>query len=148
MKLDEKDLTILSRLMQDSSTTMVKLSELLDMPRATVQERIRKMRKEGVIKRFTVVADHGKLGRPVKAFILVSFLPAPEVSQRKLAADIALLDGVQEVDLISGEWDILLKVRGASMEQIGALVIDRLRAMKGVGKTMTCVSFATVKEEP
>ena len=148
MKLDEKDLTILSRLMQDSSTTMVKLSELLGMPRATVQERIRKMRKGGVIKRFTVVPDHGKLGRLVKGFILVSFLPNPDVPQRKLAADIALLEGVQEVDLISGEWDILLKVRGASMEQIGALVIVRLRAMKGVGRTVTCVSFATVKEEP
>ncbi len=147
MKLDEKDLTILSQLMQDSSKTVVKLSELLGLPRATIQERIRKMRKEGVIKRFTVIPNHAQLGRPVKAFILVSFLPNPDVSQRKLAAEIALLDGVQEVDLISGEWDILLKVRGASMEQIGALVIDRLRAMKGVGSTVTCVSFATVKEE-
>jgi len=147
LKLDEKDLAILSQLMQDSSKTSVKLSELLGVPRATIQERIRRMEKEGVIKRFTVIPDHAQLGQPVKAFILVSFLPNPEVSQRELAAAIALLDGVQEVDLISGEWDILLKVRGASMEQIGDLVIDRLRAMKGVGKTETCASFATVKEE-
>lgn len=147
MKLDEKDLAILSELMRDSSRTVVKLSELLGMPRATVQERIRRMRRGGVIKRFTVVPDHGKLGRPVKAFILVSFLPNPDVSQRRLASEISLLEGVEEVDLISGEWDILLKVRGASMEQIGALVIDRLRAMKGVGKSVTCVSFAAVKEE-
>jgi len=127
---------------------MVKLSGLLGVPRATVQERVRKMRKGGVIKRFTVIPDHAQLGRPVKGFILVSFLPNPNVSQRKLAADIAMLEGVQEVDLISGEWDIIIKVRGASMEEIGALVIDRLRAMKGVGRTVTCVSFASVKEEP
>jgi len=48
--------------------------------------------------------------------------------------------------VISGEWDILLKVRAGSVEEIGALVVDRLRAMKGIEKTETCVAFQTIKE--
>jgi len=51
------------------------------------------------------------------------------------------------VHLISGEHDILLKVRGESMERIGDLVIDKLRQMDGVGRTLTCTCFSTVKDE-
>jgi hypothetical protein len=40
-----------------------------------------------------------------------------------------------------------LKVRAKSMEDIGSLVIDRLRKIEGVGRTITCASFATVKDE-
>ena len=47
-------------------------------------------------------------------------------------------------DVISGEHDILMKVRGESMESIGSLVIDKIRQMDGVGKTLTCACFATV----
>jgi DNA-binding Lrp family transcriptional regulator len=57
------------------------------------------------------------------------------------------MEGVQEVHLISGEYDILVKVRGASMQSIGSLVIDRIRKLKGVGRTLTCSSFAAVKDE-
>jgi len=48
--------------------------------------------------------------------------------------------------VISGEWDMLLKVRANSVEEIGKLVVDKLRAMKGIEKTETCVSFQTIKE--
>jgi Lrp/AsnC family leucine-responsive transcriptional regulator len=68
------------------------------------------------------------------------------VSQKKLAQEIAKLPEVVEAHLITGEWDILVKVRSDSMQSVGSLVVDKLRMMEGVGKTMTCVSFAAVKE--
>jgi DNA-binding Lrp family transcriptional regulator len=87
------------------------------------------------------------MGKPITAFVLISFLPEPTISQRNLAQDIAMMEGVQEVHLISGEYDILAKVRGTSMESIGSLVIDRIRMLPGVGRTLTCSSFAAVKDE-
>jgi DNA-binding Lrp family transcriptional regulator len=87
------------------------------------------------------------MGKPITAFILISFLPEPTISQRNLAQEIASMEGVQEVHLISGEYDILVKVRGTSMESIGSLVIDRIRMLRGVGRTLTCSSFAAVKDE-
>ena len=33
------------------------------------------------------------------------------------------------------------------MESIGSLVIDKIRQMDGVGKTLTCACFATVKDQ-
>jgi DNA-binding Lrp family transcriptional regulator len=53
---------------------------------------------------------------------------------------------VQEVHIITGDWDILIKVRERDVDTIGKFVIDRLRAVKGVEKTLTCVVFETEKE--
>jgi DNA-binding Lrp family transcriptional regulator len=143
---DETDREILDVLMTDASKSIAKIARELDMPRPTVQYRVQKMRERGVIKAIKAIPDFGKLGKPVTAFVLVSFLPNPDVSQRELAEKISKLAGVHEVHVISGEWDLLLKVRAASMEELGRMVIDKLRGMKGVGHTVTCVSFTSVKE--
>jgi Lrp/AsnC family transcriptional regulator, leucine-responsive regulatory protein len=145
--LDERDLAILGILKKDSRRSTKAIATELEMPRATVHERIKRMVEKGVIRGFTVKLDHAKMGRPITAFILISFLPEPTISQRNLAQDIANMEGVQEVHLISGEYDILVKVRGTSMESIGSLVIDKIRMLRGVGRTLTCSSFAAVKDE-
>lgn len=145
--LDEKDMRILRELMLDSSRSYSELSGILNMPRTTIQERVRRMREHGVIRKFTVVPDYSKLGKPTTAFVLVSFLPTLGVSQKEVANRISKMEDVYEVHLIAGEWDILLKVRGKSMQEIGELVIDKLRAMEGIGRTYTCASFLTLKEE-
>lgn len=145
--LDDKDRAILTELQKDARRSTKAIAKDLNIPRATVHERIKRMMDKGIIKGFTVVPDYSQLGEPVTAFILISFLPNNDVSQRELAGRIAGLDGVQEVHLISGEHDILIKVRGISMEGIGSLVIDKLRMIPGVGKTLTVASFASIKEE-
>jgi len=147
LSIDEKDRMILEALRKDSSKPISKLSKELGIPRATVQDRINKLIKQGIIKRFTIVPDYSKLGRPVTAFVMISFHPSPEVSQRELARQIALLPEVEEVHLISGQWDILVKIKVKDVESAGAFVIDRIRTMKGVEKTETCVSFECVKED-
>lgn len=144
--LDEKDILILEELMKDSRKTTKAIARELDMPRATVHDRIVKMEQRGVIRKYTAVPDYAQLGLGVTAFVLVQFEPEKGVSQRDTAEEIALLDGIFEVHMISGEYDMLLKVRGASMEEIGKLVIDRLRDIKGVARTLTCAVFTTVKE--
>jgi DNA-binding Lrp family transcriptional regulator len=144
--LDEKDSAILEELMKDSRKTTKAVARELDMPRATVHDRIVKMEQKNVILRYTAIPDFALLGLGVTAFILVQFEPEKGLSQRDTAEDIAMLPGIFEVHMISGEYDMLLKVRGSSMEEIGKLVIDRLRDVKGVARTLTCACFTTVKE--
>lgn len=144
--LDEKDSAILEELTKDSRKTTKAIARALDIPRATVHDRIVKMEQKGVIRRYTAVPDYNQLGLGVTSFILVQFVPEKGVSQRETAEDIASLPGIFEVHMISGEYDMLLKVRGSSMEEIGKLVIDRLRDITGVARTLTCACFTTVKE--
>jgi len=144
--LDDKDRKILLQLVDNGRKSVVEISNELGMPRATVQERMRKLTEKGVIKRFTVLPDYTKIGKEVTAFILVSFSGESNLSQRILANEIAKIPEVYEISLISGEWDIILKVRAGSVSEIGTLVIDKLRMMRGIQKTQTCVSFQTIKD--
>ncbi len=144
--LDEKDSDILQALIEDSRNTTKAIARNLGIPRATVHDRIVKMEQKGVIKKYTAIPDYSKLGLGVTAFILVQFESEKGVSQRDTADEIALIPGIFEVHMISGEYDMILKVRGSSMEDVGRLVIDRLRDVKGVARTLTCAVFSTVKE--
>lgn len=144
--LDEKDSAILEKLIEDSRKTTKAIARELDIPRATVHDRIVKMEHKKVIRRYTAVPDYVQLDQGVSAFILVQFESDSGISQRDTADEIATIHGIYEVHMISGEYDMLLKVRGASMEEIGRLVIDKLREVKGVARTLTCAVFTTVKE--
>jgi DNA-binding Lrp family transcriptional regulator len=144
--IDAKDGKILDELMRDGRKSVVEIANELDLPRATVQERLKKMVAVGVIKKFVAIPDYSKIGRQVMAYVFVTFSGGGGLSQRKLAEEISKIPGVYEVSVISGEWDILLKVRAGSVEEIGSLVVDRLRATRGIEKTETCVAFQTIKE--
>jgi len=144
--LREKDQKILALLLKEGRKSVVEISEEIGVPRATVQERMKRMVESGAIRRFAAIPDYSKIGKPVTAYIFVSFRSEKDVSQRSLAGEISKIPQVHEVSVISGEWDILLKVRASSVEEIGRLVVDKLRMMRGIERTETCVSFQTIKE--
>ncbi len=144
--LDVKDQKILAELLEDGRKSVVEISNELRIPRATVQERLKKLVDSRVIRTFVAIPDYSKIGKQVTALVLVSFSSVENVSQRSLAEQMSKIPGVYEVFVISGEWDIALKVRAGSVEEIGTLVVDKLRIMKGIGKTQTCVAFQTIKE--
>lgn len=139
---------ILRELLIDSSRSISEIAGELELPRTTVQERIQRLVSKGVIKRFTIQQDYAKLGKPVTAFILISFLPSSGISQRQAAERLAEIPDIFEVHVISGEWDILVKARGETLQTIGELVTEKIRNVKGVERTLTCASFLSVKESP
>jgi DNA-binding Lrp family transcriptional regulator len=67
-------------------------------------------------------------------------------SQRDVAKEIAKLKEVQEIHIISGDWDMLAKVKAKDVDAIGKLVLDKMRLIKGVKRTLTCMVFDTEKE--
>ena len=68
------------------------------------------------------------------------------VSQRAVAEEIARFPEVQEVHIITGDWDLLVKLQAPSVDAIGKFVVDKLRLISGLEKTLTCMVFETVKE--
>jgi len=92
-----------------------------------------------------------KLNLGTAAFILasVSYRSKTDdtpVSQRVIAEEIARFPEVQEVHIITGDWDLLVKLRAENVDSVGKLVVDKLRLIKGIEKTLTCMIFETVKE--
>lgn len=144
--LDEKDRAILKELREDSKKTTKTIAERTGIPRTTVHDRIHKMEMGGVIRRFTIVPNYDLVGEPTTAFVFITYNHSSGSNQRELAERLAQMDGVYEVHMVSGDWDLIAKVRGENVERIGELVTERLRALPGVGRTVTNAVFKTVKE--
>ncbi|NJE11848.1 Lrp/AsnC family transcriptional regulator [Thermococcus sp. LS2] len=145
--LDRIDLRLLEELKENARENIATLSKKLGIPRTTVHYRIKKLVEEGIIERFTIKPNYKKLNLGTTAFILARYDPDSGLSQREVAERVANIKGVYEVHIIAGEWDLLIKVRAPSAEDIGKIVIDKLREIKGIDQTVTMVSFVTVKEE-
>jgi DNA-binding Lrp family transcriptional regulator len=141
---------ILALLQKNCKMTAKEIARRIGSPVTTVFAKIKRMEKLGIIKGYKAVLDAKKMHRGTTAFILASFsyrVKGEELlSQREIVKRIAGFPEVQEVHIITGDWDILIKVRERDVDTIGKFVIDRLRAVKGIEKTLTCVVFETGKE--
>lgn len=148
-KLDEKDLAILALLQKNCRMTARKIAQKIDSPITTVFAKIKRMEQKKIIKEYKAILDSKKLNFGTTAFILASFSyrnGETSLSQRVLAEQIAKFPEVQEVHIISGDWDILIKVKEKDVDAIGNFVVDKLRTVKGIEKTLTCMVFGTQKE--
>ncbi len=148
-KLDEKDLAILTLLQKNCRMTAREIARKIDSPITTVFAKIKKMEQQGIIKEYKAILDSKKLNIDTTAFILASFSyrnGEKPLSQRFIAEQIAKFPEVQEIHIITGDWDLLIKLKAVNVDAIGKFVIDKLRLVKGIEKTLTCMVFETQKE--
>jgi Lrp/AsnC family leucine-responsive transcriptional regulator len=150
-KLDEKDTAILALIQENSKLTAKQIAKKISAPITTVFAKTKRMEDLGIIREYRAIVAPEKLGSGTMAFILasVSYRAKAEdvqISQRIVAEEIAKFAEVQEVHIITGDWDLLIKLRAESVESIGKFVVDKLRLIEGLEKTLTCMVFETVKE--
>jgi len=151
IKLDEKDLAILVLIQENSKLTAKQIAKKINSPITTVFAKTKRLEEIGIIKQYRAILSPEKLNLGTAAFILASVSyraksnDAP-VSQREVAEEIARFPEVQEVHIITGDWDLLVKLRAENVDAVGKFVVDKLRLIKGLEKTLTCMVFETVKE--
>ena len=150
-KLDEKDLAILALIQRNCKLTAREVAREINSPITTVFAKLKRMEKLGIIKEYKAILDSKKLNSSTTAFILasVSYMTKNAetmVSQRDIADEIAKFSDVQEVHIITGDWDLLIKLKTKNVDTVGKFVIDKLRLVKGIEKTLTCMVFETCKE--
>ncbi|MFH1636903.1 MAG: Lrp/AsnC family transcriptional regulator [Candidatus Woesearchaeota archaeon] len=144
----DKDKRILEILKQNSKLTTSQISKKTNIPITTVHNRIKKMEKSGLIISYSVVLDYKKAGRPIAAYILVNIVYAlpsgKKIQQEDVAKSIKKLGNVEEVSIIAGGADILVKVRVKDVEELNDFVVKKLRSIDGVDKTQTMIILSSV----
>jgi Lrp/AsnC family leucine-responsive transcriptional regulator len=149
--LDKRDIKILKLLQKNCRMTAKEIAKKIGSPITTVYAKIKRMEELGVIKQYKAILDSKKLDKGAAAFILTSFVYRPggrekPLSQRDVAKQIAAFPEVQEVHIITGGWDILIKVKADHIDTLGKFVMDKLRMVEGVENTLSCIVYETVKE--
>lgn len=149
LSLDTDDSKILRIIQENCRLTAREISDRTGIAVTTIFAKIKRMEKLGIIRGYYAVLEGSKLNAGTTAFIFMSFEYKGTdriLSQRKVAKQIATFAEVQEVHIISGEWDILIKVKAKDVESVGKFVVDKLRLVGGIGRTVTCFVFESEKE--
>ncbi len=148
--LDEKDLRILAELERDCRQRTNQIAKITDIPITTVFNRIKKLYSSGHIKQFSAVLDPEKIGKPLLAFVFVTI--NRETGQEEGNSDqtiitrIASHQEVQEVHSVTGEWDLLLKIRTRDIGELEQFLSVKLRTPQLIGRALTFCAMVSHKE--
>ena len=142
VKLDEKDMEIIKILETNSRASIREIGKLIDMRPSTVHLRIKKLQDQGVIEKFTIKLNDEKLGRNLVVFMLISG------AMDKYLNDAVMKDPcVQEIHGITGEYDLLMKLKFRDMKEFNKFVIGfRDKFSDSISKTITMVQTVRLKE--
>ncbi len=138
--MEDKSEQILEFLRNNSKLSLRQIAKKAGIPLTTAHNRIKKMQKEGVIKNYSVEVDYSKLGLSLCAYIMASVkYDAMHKSQQEIAKKILKLSFVKSVDIITGGFDLLIKVRAKNISQLNKLITKELRNVEGIDKTTTMI---------
>ena len=142
-EIDEKDMKIIEILKDHAEFTTRQIAKKTLLPITTVHNRIRKLRKEGIIRKYTVKLDNEKLGKSFVSYILVSvnlpILKQKHKTQRDLAQELKKFYFVERADIVTGGTDIVVIVRVKDVNEFDDCLLNKLQLIEGIDKTQTLI---------
>lgn len=128
--MDQIDLKILSILKEDARAKYVKIARIVGLTEGAVRRRIKQLKNEGVIRRFTV-----ETSVDFEGIVLIETEPARTKEVTREIKKIA--DRVFEV---SGEYDVAALIQAYTIEELNSK-IDEIRKLPWVLNTKTLIKL-------
>lgn len=117
----------------------------------TIHYNIKKLEKKGTIKTYKAVFDYKKIDEGFCAYVLINVSPSEyehdwSKYETDIVAELAKHKEVESVDIITGEWDLILKVRTKDQDEFYdflAKVVNRI----AIQKSISLISLRQVKND-
>ena len=139
MKLSPADEALLSLLREDARASTAEIARKLQLSRTTVQSRIERLERMGVIAGYTVLLSDEFERERVRALIMVTVFP------KQMAAVVEALrqmPAVRTLQSVSGAWDLVAMAVVPTIGDMDALT-DRIGAVDGVERTISSLVLST-----
>ena len=145
MRFDATDKKILELLQVDAKQTNKELSGKLNLSVTAVYERIKKLEKEGVIKKYVALVNKEKIGKAFVAFCHIKLVQHSQDYVIQFEKDVAKIEEVVECYHISGDYDYILKVHVEDMEAFREFMVNKLTTINHIGSTHSMFMINEVK---
>ncbi len=137
---DATDRRLIALLRKNARTPVVELARHLGVSRATVQNRMRRLEQEGVIRGYTIELKAAAEEQPIRALTLIA------VEGKKGPQVCRALRGYPDVVAIhntNGRWDLVVEIRTETLESFNRL-LSELRLIDGVTASETSLLLDTL----
>lgn len=142
--LDEIDHQLLALLQQDDRVPVAELGKTLGVAPSTLNDRIRRLLKMGVISGFHAHVDPEKVGLDLLAYVFVGW--GDPATEKLFLAAIARAPEVLEAHHVTGAWNYLMKVRLQTTRDLEGFFERVVKEVPGVQRTETLIVLSSPKE--
>jgi Lrp/AsnC family transcriptional regulator, leucine-responsive regulatory protein len=142
--INKIDAQILNILQENSRISNAEIARRVKMAPSAVLERIKKLEKNEIIRKYTAQLNAGEVNKDLLAFIHVR-ATGPIVDQNTAKA-LAKVPEVQEVHMVAGEDCFLVKVRVENPAALTELLRTKIATISSIRSTSTTIVLETVKE--
>ncbi len=138
---------LLNLLRKNARLSNAELAVMLGISEKEVAAQIEQMEEDGVIRGYTAVVDNTIADKElVTAFIELKVSPKAQSGFDDIARIVSQYEEVESVTLMSGAYDIAIKITGDNLRDISQFVAQRLAAIDGVLSTATHFVLKNYKE--
>ena len=137
-KIDDTDLKILTELQRDASISVPRLSKKINVNSSVVYSRIKRLTKRQLIKKFTIEVNEVALGYNVSAMIGLNI---DSKVREQILEEILQMDSVRDIYEVTGRFDLLIKIRARSLEELHSTVSAKVGRLNGVLHTETFIEM-------
>lgn len=129
MKLDETDVKLINMLQDDCKQPIKNLAAKLNLSIAPVHERIKKIEKAGLIKRYVAIVDLDLINKSLINYCSVIIIKHNFELFKEFEEIISKMDEVLECYYVSGNFDYLLKIVSSNMDEYQDFVQSKLSTL-------------------
>lgn len=155
--LDELDLRILRILQNNARAKLADIARELGKPRTTIMQRMTRLKRLGVINSYRAILDPSKIGYKYSAIIMVkvrrgtrTLMSQVEIAKRivKECSTRKDLPFVEEANIVTGAYDIALKVWVREWKDLSKFLLNYLSMIEEVASTETLMVLEKVPSVP
>jgi len=141
---------VLKLLLEGGSLTTAQMAQVAGISTAEVEQHLEQLKKDKIFLGWRPVLDLSReaaAAASVRAVIEIKVTPERGGGFNRFAERIAKFDEVESCYLMSGGYDLLVFVRGASLQKVAAFVSEKLSTVEGVLSTATHFMLRCYKEQ-
>ncbi len=137
--LNDKDRELLAILSDNARASTATIARRLGLSRTTVQAKIERLERDGVIVGYGVKLSDAYESGMVTAHVLITIAPK---TLARITAELKAIAAVRTLHSVSGSFDLIAVVAAASIAELDHLV-DRIGQIEGVERTLSSIILST-----
>ena len=145
--LDRFDRAILRIVTEDGRISIADLARQIGLSKSPTQTRLKRLETMGIITGYRAMVDPIRLGLDHVAFVELRLSDTREAALSAFNAAVAKIGEIEQVHLIAGNFDYLMKVRTRSMTEYRAVLAEKISTLPHVASSSTYVAMQAVKED-
>lgn len=133
MKLDQKDIQILSLLQKNARLSNKEIAEELGIAASTCHERLKRLTRDGIFKSFNANYNLNKLGFNIEVIISIQLNKHEREVINSFIKNVRKINGVIKLYHMAGKTDFMLHVAVQNSNELRSLILDELTKFSYIG---------------